>query len=47
MRKRKDNLKTMEKRVQMNLDTSKDMEMSDKKSTNRGAKTPKEVEMSE
>lgn len=35
----------------MNLDTSKDMEMSDKKSTNKSVKTPKEapkeVEMSE
>lgn len=44
MYKRKDNLKQMEKRVQMNLDSSKDTEMSDRK-REKVAETPKQKDM--
>lgn len=44
MNKRKNNLKEMEKRVQMNLNSSKDTEMSDRK-REKVAETPKEKEM--
>lgn len=47
MRKRKDNLKQMEKRVQMNLDTSKDTELSERKARGKKTEKPKEKEISD
>jgi hypothetical protein len=57
MSKRKNNLEQMEKRVQMNLDTTKDMELIDRKKEKdtelserkkeKGTPKAKEIEMSE